>query len=183
MQLKCSQPVLQSVLLHSMFLWLGVGFIKSDWNDIGMWDLGLISANKHISDKTLVCTDICIPIMFVLYMCVYSLVTKFDEVQVCGGRRQPADIQVGFAELLQACAAAVAAAAGTGRSHGVGLHTENTLLGSVREPDNLISTEVNRDHKSISSVWDENAESSQRGHIQILLFREHDTLKMSLLFS
>lgn len=72
------------------------------------------------------------------YMCVYSLVTEFDQVQVCRGRRQAAYVQVGFAELLQACAAAVAAAAGTGRSHGVGLHTGNPLLGSVWVLDNLI---------------------------------------------
>lgn len=56
--------------------------------------------------------------------------TKLDQVQVCGRGRQPADVQVGFAELLQACAAAVAAAAGTGRSHGVGLHKGNPLSGS-----------------------------------------------------
>ena len=71
-------------------------------------------------------------------MCVYSLVTEFDQVQVCRSRRQAADVQVGFAELLQACAAAVAAAAGTGWSHGVGLHTGNPLLGSVWVLDNLI---------------------------------------------
>lgn len=70
---------------------------------------------------------------------VYSLVTELDQVQVCRSRRQAADVQVGFAELFQACAAAVAAAAGTGRSHGVGLHTGNPLLGSVCELDlNLI---------------------------------------------
>lgn len=69
---------------------------------------------------------------------VYSLVTEFDQVQVCSSRRQPADVQVGFAELLQACAAAVAAAAGTGRRHGVGLHTGNPLLESVRVLDNQI---------------------------------------------
>lgn len=69
---------------------------------------------------------------------VYSLVTEFDQIQVCGGRRQAADVQVRFAELLQACAAAVAAAAGTGRSHGVRLHTGNLLLGYVRASDNLI---------------------------------------------
>lgn len=61
-------------------------------------------------------------------VCVYSLVTEFDQVQVCRRRRQAADVEVGFAELLQACAAAVAAAAGTGRSHGVGLHTGDSLL-------------------------------------------------------
>lgn len=65
-------------------------------------------------------------------MSVYSLVTQFDQVQVCGGGRQAADVQVGFAELLQACAAAVAAAAGTGRSHGVRLHTGEPLLGLRR---------------------------------------------------
>lgn len=65
-----------------------------------------------------------------VHMCAYSLMTEFDQVEVCGSRRQPADVQVGFAELLQACAAAVAAAAGTGRSHGVRLHTGNPLLGS-----------------------------------------------------
>lgn len=63
---------------------------------------------------------------------MYSLVTEFDQIQVCGGGRQASDVQVGFAELLQACAAAVAAAAGTGRSHGVRLHTGNPLLGPVR---------------------------------------------------
>lgn len=47
--------------------------------------------------------------------------TEFDQVEVCGGRRQPANVQVGLAKLFQAGAAAVAAAAGTGRSHGVGL--------------------------------------------------------------
>lgn len=56
--------------------------------------------------------------------------TEFDQVQVCGGRRQPADVKVGLAELLQAGAAAVAAAARTGRSHGVGLRTGNPLLDS-----------------------------------------------------
>lgn len=64
---------------------------------------------------------------------MYSLVTEFDQVQVCRSRRQAADVQVRFAELFQACAAAVAAAAGTGRSHGVGLQTGNPLLGSVCE--------------------------------------------------
>lgn len=63
---------------------------------------------------------------------VHSLMTQFDQVEVCGGRRQAADVQVGFAELLRACAAAVAAAAGTGRSHGVGLHTGDTLLAAHR---------------------------------------------------
>lgn len=61
-------------------------------------------------------------------MLLYSLVTQFDQVKVCRGRRKATDIQVGFAELLRACAAAVAAAAGTGRSHGVGLHTGEPLL-------------------------------------------------------
>lgn len=65
-------------------------------------------------------------------MCVYSLMTQFDQVEVCGGGREATDIQVGFAELLQACAAAVAAAAGTGRSHGVRLHTGEPLLGLGR---------------------------------------------------
>lgn len=59
---------------------------------------------------------------------VYSLVTQFNQVEVRCGRRKAADIQVGFTELLRACAAAVAAAAGTGRSHGVGLHTGEPLL-------------------------------------------------------
>lgn len=63
---------------------------------------------------------------------VYSLVTQFDQVEVCRGRRQAADVQVGFAELLRACATAVAAAAGTGRSHGVRLHTGEPLLGLDR---------------------------------------------------
>lgn len=62
----------------------------------------------------------------------YSLVTQFDQIEVCGGRGQAADVQVGFAELLRACAAAVAAAAGTGRSHGVRLHTGEPLLGLHR---------------------------------------------------
>lgn len=70
-------------------------------------------------------------------MSTNSLVTEFDQVQVCRGRRQATDVKVSFAELLQACAAA-AVAAGTGRSHGVGLHTGNTLLGNVRELDYLI---------------------------------------------
>lgn len=87
--------------------------------------------------------------MLKLYVCVYSLVTEFDQVQVCGGRGQAADVQVGFAELLQACAAAAVAAAGTGRSHGVGLHTGHPLLGRVWELHNLIQTQVNSDHKSI----------------------------------
>lgn len=65
-------------------------------------------------------------------MFVYSLMTQFDQVEVCCGRRQAADVQVGFAELLRACAAAVAAAAGTGRSHGVRLHTGEPLLGLDR---------------------------------------------------
>ena len=84
------------------------------------------------------CTHISILVTLILSMLVYSLVTEFDQVQVCSGGRQAADVQVGFAELLQACAAAVAAAAGTGRSHGVGLYTGNPLLGRVWELDNLI---------------------------------------------
>lgn len=64
--------------------------------------------------------------------------TEFDQVQVCRRGRQAADVQVGFAELLQACAAAVAAAAGTGRSHGVGLHTGNPALGSLFQLRDLI---------------------------------------------
>lgn len=59
---------------------------------------------------------------------VYLLVTQFHQVEVRGGRRKAADIQVGFTELLRACAAAVAAAAGTGRSHGVRLQTGEPLL-------------------------------------------------------
>jgi len=76
--------------------------------------------------------------MLILYVYVYSLVTEFNQIQVCSSRRQAADVKVSFAELLQACAAAVAAATGTGRSHGVGLHTGNPLLGSVQDLDNLI---------------------------------------------
>lgn len=60
-----------------------------------------------------------------LLMCEYSLLTEFDQIQVCSSRGEAADVQVGFAELLPACAAAVAAAAGTGRSHGIGLQTGN----------------------------------------------------------
>lgn len=60
-------------------------------------------------------------------ICVYSLMTELDQVEVCSSRRQATDVQVGFAELVQPCAAAVAAAAGTGRSHGVGLHTGHAL--------------------------------------------------------
>lgn len=55
-------------------------------------------------------------------MCAYSLVAEFDQIQIRGGGRQASDVEISFAELLQACAAA-AAAAGTGRSHGVRLHT------------------------------------------------------------
>lgn len=71
-------------------------------------------------------------IRYPMAMCAYSLMTQFDQVEVCGGRRQAADVQVGLAELLRACAAAVAAAAGTGRSHGVRLHTGEPLLGLRR---------------------------------------------------
>lgn len=77
-------------------------------------------------NKQLMCTHVCTLSMCV--SCAYSLVTELDQVHVCGSRRQAADVKVGFAELLQACAAAVAAAAGTGRSHGVGLHTGKPLL-------------------------------------------------------
>ena len=71
-------------------------------------------------------------------MNVYSLVTEFDQIQVCSSRRQATDVKICFAELLQACTAAVAATARTGRSHGVGLQTGNPLLGSVQDLDNLI---------------------------------------------
>lgn len=82
--------------------------------------------------QTCFCVCICVCV------CVVLLVTEFDQVQVCSCRRQASDVQVGFAELLQACAAAVAAAAGTGWSHGVRLQTVEALLGSVRQLDNLI---------------------------------------------
>lgn len=75
---------------------------------------------------------------FFFFFGVNSLVAEFNQIQVCSSRRQAANVQVGFAELFQACAAAVAAAARTGRSHGVGLHTGNPLLGGLQDLRNLI---------------------------------------------